>query len=357
MYRLENNDYCKVSKLVQSENELSVYSVIKGIMPGEIYVNDLNNPVAALIKTCECNLIAGAVKDALFNSEVSEELDLWDQLTPDTSEWIDIIPTIHKNPFIRKYKRRHYILSAENFKEYKAPLKEGFVLEKVDIGELRKKSYENTEKLLEWAANWGEDDNFQKYGTGYYIHNDKIIVSWSLSDCYLDKRIAIGIHTDEKYRKHGFGRIVASATVKSCFAKGYEEINWLCMDKNKGSVAIAEKLGFTYSNSYFSFSSYPPIENLEDLTEAEWHEWGEYLEDAAASVENLIWESLYCYLKSNDVGKTMHVMTYMEQKKIALDYSGFKNYVIYLQEYGRCSNFKNNVWSEFLTKKLGKEKI
>jgi hypothetical protein len=78
MYRLENNDYCKVSKLVQSENELSVYSVIKGIMPGEIYVNDLNNPVAALIKTCECNLIAGAVKDALFNSEVSEELDLWD---------------------------------------------------------------------------------------------------------------------------------------------------------------------------------------------------------------------------------------------------------------------------------------
>lgn len=101
MIKLKNNDLNKVTHLIKSQNEISVHSVINGDMPGEIYVNSIDNPTAALIKTCECNLIAGSSNDDNFNSEVSTVIDFWDQLTPDTSEWIDLIPTIHKNPFER----------------------------------------------------------------------------------------------------------------------------------------------------------------------------------------------------------------------------------------------------------------
>jgi hypothetical protein len=352
MFKLRNNDFYKIAHLIKSQNELSVLSVINGVMPGEIYVNSIDHPTAALIKTSECNLIAGDSNDVGFNSEVSAELDFWDQLTPDSDEWIDIIPTIHKNPFVRRYKRRHYTLSANDFKGCNIPLKDGFILEKVDIDLLKKNRYENSEKLLEWIENWGEDASFLKYGAGNFIHNGQVIVSWSLSDCSFDKKIAIGIHTDEGNRNNGFGRIVASATVKECFAKGYENIDWLCVDTNKGSIAIAEKLGFTYNNPYYSFSTYPPIENIKDLSESEWYEWGEYLENASITKDCLIWDSLYCYIKANNIEKTIYLMTSMEQNNITLDYLSFKNYIIYLQEYDLCSNFRSQAWLDFINKRI-----
>lgn len=275
-------------------------------------------------------------------------IDFWDPLTPDSSEWIDLIPTIHKNHFIRKYKRRHYILSIDGFKECNQPLENGFIIKKIDIDFLRKTSYKNSEKLLEWIADWGDDARFEKDGAGYFIHNGNVIVSWSLSDCSFDKEITIGIHTDERYRKNGFGKAVVSAVVKDCFNKGYEKINWLCADTNKGSIALAEKLGFKHNNNYYAFSTYPPIENIQDLSEAEWFEWGEYLENASKIEGCLIWDSLYCYIKSNNIEKTISIMTDMELSKINPDYSRFKDYITYLQGYGFCSNFRSQVWLDFL---------
>lgn len=352
MFKLKSKEFSKIVHLIKSKNEISVFSVINGIMPGEIYVNNIDNPTAALIKTCECNLIAGSTNNVFFNSEVSSKLDFWEQLTPDTNEWMDIIPTIHKNRFIRKYKRRHYILPSDNFSEYNMALIDGFVIEKVDIGLLRESSYENSEKVLEWAENWGDDEIFEKYGTGYFIHNDKVIVSWSLSDCSFDNKIAIGIHTDERYRKKGFAEAAVSATIKDCIAKGYKTIEWLCVDSNKGSSRIAEKFGFKYNNEYYSFSSYPPIENLKDLSEDEWYEWGEYLENASKTEESLIWECLYCYIKSNNVEKTINILNTMEQKKIIEDYLRFKNDIAYFQHNGLCSKFSGQVWSDFLNRNI-----
>lgn len=348
MIKLDSKEFKKIAHLVKSQDELSVFSVINGENPGEIYVNNIDNPTAALIQTSECNLIAGSPNDEVFNSEVSLELDFWDQLVPDSCEWMEKIPTIHRNHFIRKYKRRHYVLSRDKFVDCDTLLKEGYILEKVDISLLRENSFENSGRVLEWAENWGDDEKFEKYGTGYLIRNDKVIVSWSLSDCSFKNTIAIGIHTDERYRKSGFGKIAAAATIRDCFSKGYEKIDWLCVDSNKGSSATAEKLGFKFINLYYSFTSYPPIENLKDLSESEWHEWGEYLEVASKTEERLIMDCVYAYVKSNDVEKTINIMTIIKQKKIEIDYLRFKNWIIKLQTYGMCSNFTKKAWIDFL---------
>lgn len=352
MFKLKSNEFNKISPLIKSQNELSVFSVINGVIPGEIFVNNIDDPTVTLIKTCECNFIAGSPNDQIFNSEISLQLDFWDQLTPDSNEWIDIIPTIHKNPFVRKYQRRHYVLSINDFSECNMTLPDGFVIEKVNIDLLKQNQYENSDKILEWLENWGDAATFQKHGTGYFIHNDKVIVSSSLSDCSFGNKIAIGIHTDERYRKSGFGKAVASATVKDCFAKGYETIDWLCTDYNKGSSAVAEKLGFKYNNAYYCFSSYPPIENLKDLSESQWHEWGEYLENASKSQDCLIWDCLYCYIKSNDVKKAINIITTMENKKIVIDYSDFQNYITYLQNNCMCSNFSSQTWMDFINERI-----
>ncbi len=347
MFKLHSREYSKIIPFIKSQNELSVFAVIHNIMPGEVYVNSLEKPTAVLIQTSECNLVAGDITDAEFNSRIVEELDFWDQLTPDTPEWSDIIPSIHKNPYIRKYKRCRYILTRDIFKECTVVLKEGFVLEKVDVNVMKKSGYENAEKLLKWVEEWGSIQNFEKYGTGYYIHKDNVIVSWSVSDCSFEKVIAIGINTDERYRKNGLAKMVVSATIKDCFAKGYEKIEWLCVATNKGSRVLAETLGFQFKNEYYSYTSYPPVENLYDLTEAEWCEWGMYLEEASKSQNELWVECLTCYLKSNNIKKTIAFLTAMEQKGAQIDYNRTKEFIYYLQANGLGANFNSQEWSNF----------
>lgn len=352
MFELESKDYKKVLPLIKSQNELSVFSVINGNNPGEIYVNNTVNPTAALIQTSECNLIAGNPNDEEFNSQVSSELDFWDMLTPDSEEWMDKIPTIHVNPFVRKYIRRHYELSRNEFIECDSNLKEGYLLEKVNIPFLKENDFENSEKVLDWAQEWSNDEIFEKHGVGYLIRNDKTIVSWSLSDCYFEDKIAIGIHTDERYRKNGLGKIVASAVVKECFNKGYKKIHWLCVDTNKGSRAVAEKLGFKYTNPYYSFTSYAPIENIEDLSETEWHEWAEYLEEASKTQGCLIYDCLEAYIKANDVEKAMAIMMIIKGKKLKLNYLSFSKWVNHLQSSGLCSNFSKQCWIDFIDENI-----
>ncbi len=354
MFKLEIEDYKKITNIVKSNNELSVFSVISGIIPGEIFVNNTDNPTATLIQTSECNLIAGKADDEAFNSEVSSKLDFWDPLTPDSEEWIDKIPYIHKNKFIRKYKRRHYTLSANQFIQNKSSLMNEFTLERVDLKALKEKSLENADRLLVWISNWGKEENYNKYGAGHFIHNNKTIVSWSLSDCSHGSKIAIGVHTEERYRNKGFGKIVVSENIKSCFDKGYETVEWLCVDSNKGSIAIAEKLGFKQQNDYLAFSSYPPIENVTDLTETQWHEWAEYLENSCKNEDRLIWECLFSYIKSNDVVKTIDVLGLMQQKQIAVDYSRIESFVNMLKLSRMCSNFSEKPWVDFLNKFLKK---
>lgn len=141
--------------------------------------------------------------------------------------------------------------------------------------------------------------------------------------------------------------------MKIIFAKGYEEIDWLCVDINKGSSTLAEKLGFKSNNNYDSFSSYPPIENIKDLSEPEWSEWGEYLEYASQIEECLIWDCLHCYIKANDIDKTIRIMTSMKQKNITLDYLKFNNYINSLQDDGLCSDFRSQAWVDFLDIECG----
>ncbi len=353
MFKLERKDYKKVMNLVKSQYELSVFSVIIGVNPGKILVNSIANPTSVLIKTSECNLIAGNSKDEIFNSHVSEELDFWDQIVPDSQEWMDKIPTIHKNSFIRKYKRRHYVLTSNSFVDCAGALKEGYILEKVNMPFLKEGSLENAEIILEaLTENWGDEDNFKKHGTGYLIRNDKVIVSWVLTDCSFENTVAIGIHTDKRYRENGFGKITVAATIRDCFSMGYRKIDWLCVDSNKGSIAIAEKLGFKLANVYYSFTSYPPIENLKDLSEPEWHQWGEYLEEASKTEDRLLLDCVYAYIKSNDVKKTISIMTIMKNKNIELDFLTFKNWIINLQSYDMCSSFNEKAWINFLSENI-----
>jgi RimJ/RimL family protein N-acetyltransferase len=129
-----------------------------------------------------------------------------------------------------------------------------------------------------------------------YIRNENAIVSWSMIDCYYDGRVEIGVHTDYRHRKMGFGITAVLANIRDCFDRGCRSVGWHCVAVNKGSDAVARKAGFRLLGEYSAFSSYPPIENPLDLSENAWAEWGRYLEDASKYELRLLNECLYSYI-------------------------------------------------------------
>jgi RimJ/RimL family protein N-acetyltransferase len=341
MLKLEEKNYHIIKNLIKnSSQELSILSVINGVMPGEVFVDCEDNPTTVLIQTSECNLLAGNPNNEKFNSEVKEELDFWDGFIIDTDEWEAKISEVHENKFIRKYKRRHYILSKLKYDDYKQHVKKGFSLEKVDPSYLSKCNLKNWEKVMDWVNNWGSIENFNKYGAGFMIRNEDTIVSWSLTDCIYDKRAAIGVHCDPNYRKNGFGAIAAAATADYCLCNGITEIDWSCVDTNVGSIAIAEKLGFVRKNDYYAFTSYPPIENRSDLTLEQWEEWALFYEKVLEEEPRLFWDCALCWMKANNVDPVIKLLN----KKVE---TGWKWTVDELSEFFPHFH-SNSKWGEYL---------
>jgi hypothetical protein len=122
------------------------------------------------------------------------------------------------------------------------------------------------------------------------------------------KGVLMGVHCDPNYRKNGFGSIVAAATADYCLCNWIIEIDWLCVDTNVGSIKIAENLGFVNKKDYYSFASYPPIENESDLTLEQWEEWALYYENVLEAEPRLFWDCAICWMKANNVDKLINIL-------------------------------------------------
>ncbi|HPF54653.1 MAG TPA: GNAT family N-acetyltransferase [Clostridia bacterium] len=346
LQELPKKEYAKLLPLIISKNELSVFSVIDDITSGSVYVNNLDNPTAALIQTSECNLVAGITTDADFNDSVGEKIDFWAPITPDTKQWNDIIPQIHPDKFIRRYTRRHYVLEIADKNNMTFALPNGYFLESVNLEELKQKKYKNANEILDWIENWKDYEIFLKYGVGSYIRNEDTIVSWSISDCAHNDKIAIGIHTDDGYRRKGFAKTVVNEVIRLCELKGYKHIEWLCVDFNQGSIAVAEKMGFKLENKYDCFTPYVPVENMSDFAEAEWTDWAEYFEKGAKSEPRLIEECIYTYIKANNPKKTNELLlnykSTVSSEYIKQFEDSINKFIDYLQSIGMASAFSSD---------------
>lgn len=344
IYKLDSKEYDRVQELIKSHlPELSVYSVIDGSMPGEIYVNDQEKPRSALIETPECNMLVGDATNSDFNAEVKKILDFWDQVTFDSEEWEKHIPEFHQNRFLRKYKRRDYALKELKYSDYQAKVPQGYQLGKIDPAQVSESQLENASDVLDWVANnWGSFENFNQNGAGFLIRNEDTIVSWSIADCISGKKMAIGVHTDDNYRRKGLGAIVVAAMVDYCLSNGIEEINWSCVDTNIGSIRIAEKVGFSKVQDYFSYTSYPPIENETDLSKDGWADWARYFEEMNQELPEFFFDASCCWAKANDVEG---IINNLQQYSA----TGWKCSVDGLEQYDLFLRFKDNAkWNKFL---------
>ncbi|MFX0095536.1 MAG: GNAT family N-acetyltransferase [Candidatus Hodarchaeota archaeon] len=98
----------------------------------------------------------------------------------------------------------------------------------------------------EIKTNWGTLDNFFRSGLGYLILDieSKALISWCLVDTIGNQCAELGVETISSYRKKGLATIVAKETIKACLQSRLTP-HWYCFSDNLGSMALAEKLGFS----------------------------------------------------------------------------------------------------------------
>jgi len=312
IYQLSDQDRTKILPLIKnSRHELTIDAVISGNSPGNIFVDDLERSKSGLIKTPECNVIFGKSDNSGFNSSALKEIGYFEQVTCDDNSWDTVIENNHCNNAIHKYKRLYFKLNQSDFIEQD----DSENIELLDYRSLPNLTYKNSEVVKDWI-NILNIVRFKDFKLAAVVNIDNTIASCSAFDCIVDKKIEIGIQTTRGFRRKGYGKSAVASLIKSAFSQNIEEIGWHCVSSNKGSIRIAESLGFKHIKTYESYTPYLPVENIRDLNRNEWVEYARFYMDKARDNPNQYWFSMICWANSGDLSSVKTCIQHMLDNKL-----------------------------------------
>lgn len=142
-------------------------------------------------------------------------------------------------------KKEPHIFDKEKLEKVVASLPKQYTLSMID-----ERLYQMC-KAEAWSADlvsqFSSYEKYQELGLGYVICKDNLIVSGASSYSRYREGIEIEIDTKEEYRKKGFAYACGAKLILECLKRNLYPS---CDAQNKGSVALAEKLGYHYSHTY-----------------------------------------------------------------------------------------------------------
>jgi GNAT superfamily N-acetyltransferase len=192
--------------------------------------------------------------------------------------WGGTLDGILKDTYAIRAHRCYHTLGQLKIPDWQARIPQGFSMERVDANLLDRGLANWTDVMDGILDEWISIDLFLKRGFGFCLVHDAVIVSWSLADYVGGDRCEIGINTDWHHRRRGLGTLTAAATAAHAMAQGYATIGWHCWTNNRGSIAVAENVGFERVADYDVFINHWAAENITDLTQEEYRAFAEFYE-------------------------------------------------------------------------------
>jgi GNAT superfamily N-acetyltransferase len=259
-FLLEPATYSSVSSLFEetSSYHLAVPSVLAGILPGRIYVDDPDCPTAAiLIPSNQYHVYLGGEPSAHLLAEVIHLLHqpslaqrYWFMVHYPSDAWK---PTIEHalQGLGRSTSLRHYYCLREPSLLLPSPLKETIVVARIDQTLVEDASVVNRDLLIDEIHSESPSlDHFFRQYFGFCALDGRQLVGWCLAEYHYQGRYELGIGTIEAYQRQGVATHVASAVIQRAFADDATEIGWHCWASNIPSIATALKLGFQKELDY-----------------------------------------------------------------------------------------------------------
>lgn len=250
MHELEPAEFHFVSELFQSVpyGPTIPNSVISGIGPGRVFVDDVARPTAALVyNNGACTLAGNAEDDAAFAEAACRWLLEYHGsdyfiLYAFPEAW-ELVLDKGFGTSITKRRRFDFDFLPSKFallKGWRNAIPHGYELRRIDQVLMQK----IRDEVLPYSQSyWKSAADFERRGLGFCLMHEGAVVSLCYTCFVWNGHHNIDIMTVERHQRKGLGLVVACAFIEHCLSNGLIP-NWDCWSKNLPSVALATRLGF-----------------------------------------------------------------------------------------------------------------
>lgn len=269
MYKLKQGEY-KIAKGIFKELNFNIVinSVINGNTPGEIYVDDIDDPKNALVWDMMGELlIEGESDNSKFDMEV-KNLILNDLMPRAKERYVPSFDFYYSKNFESKLnllldrnrctKTYRNVYKFENLRvNWRDNIQEKCSMVIIDKEFLSREDLQHIWDVKGWINSfWYSEEEFITKGIGYCLIKESVVVSWCLSVFVDNKNFEFGLETIEDYRGNSYGKLTAAACMDYCIENNIIPF-WQCNKTNIPSNKVSESVGFQkdfeYSVEIFQF--------------------------------------------------------------------------------------------------------
>lgn len=265
---LKREDFHKCLHLLNEQGQLEGKAIVLGVNPGRIFVDTPSAPKTGMIWLGNNDgfILFGDEENQQFNAALNLFID--EIITPDAKKvglncfevvgnhekWNETIETLFKHRRIGKWNQKVYTLDENSYTcESKLLLPQGYTVHKINEQLYEKNTINNIAFLHETIEEfWSSSKHFFKDGIAYGAFSSNEIVSICHSGFVVNDIHCVGIETLAEHQGKKLAQILAHYYVQDCFANDMT-VYWDCMEGNKPSVAVAEKLGFRNTFNYIGY--------------------------------------------------------------------------------------------------------
>ncbi|OME46539.1 hypothetical protein BSK59_29455 [Paenibacillus odorifer] len=259
MKRLECKDYYKAIEPLENVkiNTMFAESVVKQVIAGSVYVDDIVNPRAFYIAhPCGMSLLIGESDNEEFKR------DLFDYITnknmirhhqellqaDPAGGWPEVIAHWSEQEMLHRNTRVNFSFNRERYLNQKA----SYLNQDLEVVRMNKERFMAATGGVNPKDFWRNEEQFLAEGLGFNILDAGEIASTAFSGFVNEHQLEIGIETSEAHRGKGYAYAVCSALIEYCLEYQLEPV-WACRLDNEGSFNLAHRLGFetTYMIPYY----------------------------------------------------------------------------------------------------------
>lgn len=241
-------DTGNAASLFSGWEETLIWSCLQKIM-GKIYANDPDRPTAAMAMIGDFAFFAGEPDIELVSYKPGRCTRSFMIMVPQNGSWESMILDFYgkRATVVSRYaiKKEPHVFDKKKLEMAISSLPGQYTLSMID---------ENLYQMcraemwsLDLVSQFPDYESYRRLGIGAVVRQGNMIISGASSYSRYSGGIEIEIDTREEYRRRGFAYICGAKLIAECLERNLYP-SWDA--HNKGSVALAEKLGYHYSHTY-----------------------------------------------------------------------------------------------------------
>jgi len=248
VFQITDKNMSKISPLFDNWNETLIWSCLQGYM-GTAWADDDSNPKSAQIVIADFSIFAGEAREELVRNRPLEYLSNFVIMVPQNQEWSALIEEVYGTgaTAVTRYaiKKEADVFDREKLQAIVDNTGADYCLKMIDEDiYIQAMANKWSRDLCSQFADYPE---YSEKGLGAAIlHNGELVAGASSYTVYRGG-IEIEIDTRTDYRRKGLALACGAKLILVCMDRDLYP-SWDA--QNKGSVALAEKLGYHFDKEY-----------------------------------------------------------------------------------------------------------